>query len=170
MKRITALIVLFVGIGIASQASARNRTVMKFGWMFMVQPELHYLFDAQFTGRYQFAGPFSFEYGGGFGINLNTFTSDILLGGVLAFRRGHWVPYFRSAFLIKWVDIFDDNTAKNANDRSYLVLAATMSPGFSYRFKNHRSIGLDVAFEVGKKVTGTRQLYWGVLPGLIFMF
>ena len=174
MKRFAAFIVLIVGIGTTTQAVARNRAVMKTGWMFIIQPELHYLFDAQFTGRYQFAGPFAFEYGGGFGINLNTFTSDILLGGVLSFRRGHWVPYFRSAFLIKWIEVFDDDVAKKKNiiDRSYLVLAATMSPGFSYRFKNGRSIGFDVAFEVGEKVSPTKHkhLYWGVLPGLIFVF
>lgn len=164
MKKVFIFIILALCIGTWNMAYARNKPVLKLGWMFITEPEYHYLFDAQLTGRYEFAGPFSFEYGGGFGINLNTYTSDVLIGGVLAFHRDRWEPYFRADFLFKWIEQF------KGNDISDIALAASISPGLSYRFKNGRSLGFDLAIEIGQILTNTEHFYLGIVPGLIFIF
>jgi len=164
MRKKLVLIILFSCSVLTTNVMAGNKPVLKTGWMFIIQPETHYLFDAQLTGRYDFAGPFAFEYGGGFGINLNTFTSDVLLGGVLSFHKHDWEPYFRAAFLTKWIEKF------KGPDISDIALAATLSPGFSYKFKNGRSIGFDIAFEIGEIITHTKRFYWGMMPGMIFIF
>ena len=164
MKKVAFIMMLMLCAGLPVRSMAKNAPVLKTGWMFMIEPETRYLFDAQLTGRYEFAGPFSFEYGGGFGINLSTFTSDLILGGVVAFQKHGWEPYLRAAFLFKWIERF------KGPDISDIALAATMSPGFSYKFKNGRSIGFDLAFEVGQVITHTERFYWGIVPGLIFIF
>jgi len=164
MKKAAVFIILLTCFSMPVKTMAKNKPVLKTGWMFMIEPEHRYLFDAQLTGRYDFAGPFAFEYGGGFGINLNTFTSDMLLGGVVTFKKHRWEPYLRAAFLFKWIEHF------KGTDISDIALAASMSPGFSYKFRNGRSIGFDLAFEVGQIITHTETLYWGIVPGLIFIF
>ena len=153
------LFVLYVPV----QARAQHRAVLKTGWMFMVKPFHRYLFDAQLVDRYRFAGPFSFEFGGGFSVNTTSMGTDFLLGGALEFPQGKWRITFRAAFITKWLFCYE-------TEDSDAVLTSSFGPGFTYKFKNGRSIGFDLAFELGEVITGSKRFYFGVVPGLIFIF
>ena len=170
-------IILEILLTLPNSAQAQHRVALKTGWMFMIKPDVHYMFDAQVVDRYKFAGPFSLEFGGGFAINTNFMTGDFLIGGVLDFPVNRWNLSFRAAFIPKWLQGFSDKNAQkgspepplNENGANF-ALVATFGPGFSYKFKNGRSIGFDLAFELGKIMTKTERFYFGVVPGLIFVF
>jgi len=156
---------------------AQNRPVLKPGMIFIIKPELHILFDAQFLGRYEFADPFSFEYGGGFGINTTTFAYDFVLGGVLTFRRGKFVPTIRAAFVLKGLNQFSQSPPPGRSGGEYnndMILAGSFGPEFNWIMKNKRWLGFGVSLELGETVTDFegkgKVFYLGILPYLNFVF